>query len=355
MLGVFLSYRDGDGAYCALVDQALSSMIGSRNVFRDSKSIVAGEDYAKAIRASLSQCVAMIAIIGPRWLDDGGDRRIDDPRDWVRRELTEAIRREIPIIPVLVDGAGRLTAADLPDDIKPLANKQFRQLRHRHINGDMAELIDGVRKHLPDLILSLDFQSSPDARERVYRAVRQAFGDVDDWEIRGDGDSGAMIRVPASTRPSWIVGVWFERFQEALRNHGGQRVRVGVHVGGADSDLDVARELGRADAAQDLAQAAPTACVVVVVSDHIYQTVVRSGGRKVEPEFYRGVRVADAQAWATVPGWTVPPTVTSPRERDTGSDRGGPVVTVYGDYSRVIQAGRDVNLNHLHNYGKSTL
>ncbi|MGH3792738.1 MAG: hypothetical protein ACRDQ9_18475 [Pseudonocardiaceae bacterium] len=36
----------------------------------------------------------LLAVVGPRWLtatDPTGRRRIDDPDDWVRRELAEAL------------------------------------------------------------------------------------------------------------------------------------------------------------------------------------------------------------------------------------------------------------------------
>jgi hypothetical protein len=51
-------------------------------------------------------------MIGPQWLTvcerEGarqGQRRLDDPDDFVRIEVESALARGIPVIPVLVDGA----------------------------------------------------------------------------------------------------------------------------------------------------------------------------------------------------------------------------------------------------------
>jgi hypothetical protein len=45
-------------------------------------------------------------LIGRRWLERGSDgtRRIDNPKDPLRHEITTALRLELKIVPVLVDG-----------------------------------------------------------------------------------------------------------------------------------------------------------------------------------------------------------------------------------------------------------
>src|SRR6516162_7928694 len=60
----------------------------------------------------------MLAIIGPNWVDardeKTGNRRIDDPEDWVRVEIERALAQKIPVIPVLVAGATLPSKSDLP-------------------------------------------------------------------------------------------------------------------------------------------------------------------------------------------------------------------------------------------------
>jgi hypothetical protein len=58
----------------------------------------------------VAACGVMLAIIGPNWLnskDESGQRRLDNPADYVRVEIAAALRRNIRVVPVLVDGAPR--------------------------------------------------------------------------------------------------------------------------------------------------------------------------------------------------------------------------------------------------------
>ena len=47
-------------------------------------------------------------------MPSSGARRIDDPADFVRLEIASALKRNIPVVPVLVQGAKMPTAAQLP-------------------------------------------------------------------------------------------------------------------------------------------------------------------------------------------------------------------------------------------------
>jgi TIR domain-containing protein len=106
--GIFISYRreDSDVAAGRLADD-LSEIFGPGAVFRDIDRLKPGEDYVKALKDVLASCVALVAVIGPRWLtitDDKGNRRLADPNDWVRAEIRTALDRGIPVIPILLSG-----------------------------------------------------------------------------------------------------------------------------------------------------------------------------------------------------------------------------------------------------------
>lgn len=53
--------------------------------------------------------------------DETGNRRLDDPNDWVRLEIAAALERQIPVIPILVDGEKIPKAAQLPENLQQLA------------------------------------------------------------------------------------------------------------------------------------------------------------------------------------------------------------------------------------------
>jgi len=86
----------------------------------------------------------LLAVIGPRWLTATdpatGRRRIDDPADWIRRELAEAFAAGVRVIPVLTDYAGLPGEADLPADIAALSRCQYRHLRRREPTTDLARV-----------------------------------------------------------------------------------------------------------------------------------------------------------------------------------------------------------------------
>jgi len=142
--GVFINYRGVDShSYGALLYAELSRCFGAELVFLDSESIPAGADFPGELVARVRGCAVLLAVIGPRWLgaaDVAGRWRIDDPRDWVRRELAEAFAAGVRVVPVLTDGADLPGEAELPAEIAGLGRCQFRRLRHREASADLERL-----------------------------------------------------------------------------------------------------------------------------------------------------------------------------------------------------------------------
>ena len=66
-----------------------------------------GAEFANALDEAVTQCRVFYTLIGPMWVDiryDDGDRRLLDPKDYVRREIAMALRApdEVRVVPVLV-------------------------------------------------------------------------------------------------------------------------------------------------------------------------------------------------------------------------------------------------------------
>jgi len=149
MAGVFISYRrsDSDVAAGRLADD-LSEIFGRDSIFRDVDTLEMGEDYTKALDHALDSCVALIAIIGPRWLDvtdDVGHRRLENPRDWVRMEISRALDRGVRVIPVLVSAA-MPRETDVPADLKQLLQRHALDLTDRHWKQDINLLAQALEK-----------------------------------------------------------------------------------------------------------------------------------------------------------------------------------------------------------------
>ena len=123
---IFISYRHEDASWPVrwLTDK-LTDHFGTGVVFQDVDSIRPGDDFAAEIEAAVGGCSVLLAVIGPRWLaaQDGGGRRIENPRDWVRLEIETAITRQVRVIPVLVDEATLPDASELPKSLQKLSRQ----------------------------------------------------------------------------------------------------------------------------------------------------------------------------------------------------------------------------------------
>jgi tetratricopeptide (TPR) repeat protein len=146
MGGVFINYRGEDSTFCAaLIDHELSARFGSDLVFRDCRSISAGDDFVTSILGNLLRCNVLLVVIGPRWLtltDDAGRRRIDTPGDWIHREIAEAFEQGMRVIPVLTDDADIPREAELPAGIARLSRCQYLRLHYRDDEYGLARLAD---------------------------------------------------------------------------------------------------------------------------------------------------------------------------------------------------------------------
>lgn len=154
MARIFVNYRCGDvESAAALIDAELARVFGREQVFRAGRSIGPGEIFDKEIFAAIRSADVLLALIGPNWLtvtDGRGNRKLDNPRDFVRREISEAIRHGVRVVPVLL-GAARITEDQLPSDIAALASYQDISIRAREIHHDLPRLLDSIRKVVPGL------------------------------------------------------------------------------------------------------------------------------------------------------------------------------------------------------------
>ena len=89
----------------------------------------------------------MLAIIGPDWLtaERDGKRRLDDPDDWVRREIAIALDlSRVSVIPVLVGDAELPTSEQLPEPLRALPGRQAITVRPDRFEDDVDNLIEHI-------------------------------------------------------------------------------------------------------------------------------------------------------------------------------------------------------------------
>lgn len=139
---IFLSYRrdDAEGEASRLFD-SLTAEFGADKVFMDVTGIEPGRDFRKVIDKNVASCGVLLAMIGKGWIDakdDAGRLRLDDPMDFVRLETASALRRDIPVIPVLVHGGRMPRPEQLPEDLKDLAYRNAVELTHPPISASSS-------------------------------------------------------------------------------------------------------------------------------------------------------------------------------------------------------------------------
>lgn len=81
-------------------------------------------DMEAEICLKLSECTALLAIIDKDWLSvnsENGKRKIDEPYDYVRIMIEEAMDQNIPVIPAVIEGCDLPGSDDLPSEIRGLA------------------------------------------------------------------------------------------------------------------------------------------------------------------------------------------------------------------------------------------
>jgi TIR domain len=141
---VFLSYRRDDAPDA--VDRLYTSLagrFGEDNVFIDIDRIDIGAPFAKIVNDWIARSDVLLAMIGRSWLgavDDDGNRRLDDPKDYVRREIESALEREIRVVPVLIHGAKLPKEHELPSTLAPLLDRNAVELTRAYWDLDVERL-----------------------------------------------------------------------------------------------------------------------------------------------------------------------------------------------------------------------
>jgi hypothetical protein len=153
MPGIFVNYRrdDAPGVAGRLYDH-LAKNFSRHDLFIDVDAIKPGLDFVKQLDTQVSQCDVVLALIGPNWLkaaDEQGRQRLHGDKDYVRIEIASALKRDIPVIPVLVDGAHMPSEEELPEDLKSLTRRQALELRHTRFAADAGAIVAALKDGLP--------------------------------------------------------------------------------------------------------------------------------------------------------------------------------------------------------------
>lgn len=199
MSAIFISYRREDTeGHAGRLFEVLAERFGKDSVFMDVAGIEPGRDFRKAIDSNVADCGALLAVIGKGWLtakNEAGQRRIDDPHDFVRLETISALKRDIPVIPVLVHGAIMPRADQLPPELQELAFRNAVELTHARWDSDVQVLLKALER-------CVDTTAAPDSGRdtgstAVPRRPDDAAKPAKSWNMKFVGIAGLVAAVAA--------------------------------------------------------------------------------------------------------------------------------------------------------------
>jgi tetratricopeptide (TPR) repeat protein len=134
MAGVFLSYRRKDGDFAVLLYAWLVERFGAERVFWDREDIDPGSDFRQVLSATLRNCDALVALIGPQW----------SPSPWIQREIGASLERRILVLPVLLGEAANVEPAALPRTIRRFASLETLETRDLRFRDRLLKALDPV-------------------------------------------------------------------------------------------------------------------------------------------------------------------------------------------------------------------
>lgn len=174
MSKILISYRREDSAdVTGRIYDRLVQQFGRGAVFKDVDSIPFGVDFRAYLDEQVAKCDVFLAVIGRNWMKAKGRKgksRLEDPGDFVRIEIESALKRQIPVIPVLVGGAKIPEALRLPASIQDLSYRNGIVVRpDPDFHRDMDRLIEFLKQQVRDqreLQTELPKESKPVPKEK---------------------------------------------------------------------------------------------------------------------------------------------------------------------------------------------
>lgn len=154
---IFICYRrDDSAAFAGRIYDRLSQKFGRSAIFKDVDSIPLGANFKTHLDSVVKRCDVVLVLVGERWLEPNkatNQPRINDPRDFVRIELESALKRDIPVIPVLIEDAEMPADDDLPSELKEFAYRNGTSIRHDpYFHRDVDQLIANVESLFADAV-----------------------------------------------------------------------------------------------------------------------------------------------------------------------------------------------------------
>jgi hypothetical protein len=148
---ITISYRRDDSMdITGRITDRLAVHFGREAVFRDIDNIPPGVDFRRHIDGVLGESDVILAILGPRWIGPRANQnRLASPADPVRLEIETALRKNKPVIPVLVSHAVMPSPERLPESMQAFAYRNAVSIDSgQNFENDVGRLIRAMEQML---------------------------------------------------------------------------------------------------------------------------------------------------------------------------------------------------------------
>ena len=205
---IFINYRRGDDPQAAgrLFDR-LQDVFEPEQLFLDVDNIAPGLDFMRVLDERVAECDVVLAVIGKGWIDArdaAGARRLDDPDDFVRIEITSALNQGKRVIPVLIGDTPMPHPEQLPEALRPLARRNAVRLTHERFRADTQGLVKALEHALAEIEEARQEQAKAEAERRADEQRRlqdaEAGRRAEEEALRRKAEQEAQERAEAERR-----------------------------------------------------------------------------------------------------------------------------------------------------------
>ena len=203
MAEIFVSYRREDTGWAAgRIGDRIAAEFGAESVFMDTVTIQLGENFVDTIGDTIENCRVFLVILGERWLETLS-ARLGQPDDFVRVEVSEALKRGITIVPVTIDSTRMPGTHDLPEELAALSQRHGLSISAGKFANDMRPLIEFLERELDEKrTAATGMAPAAPTKTSLCLLPRTEF-----WKTGSDGRPRYRIFVELGGPPEMLDGV----------------------------------------------------------------------------------------------------------------------------------------------------
>lgn len=176
-LKLFVNYRRADEpVFVELMRTWFLHRYGRENVFMDFDTIPPFAKFEEFIRHKVRESDAVVAVIGPRWLEIMQEKTTMGKPDYVRIELEEALQHGKVIAPVCIQGARVPADHEIPISLRPIFQRNVAELRAgRDIINNIGWLMDALENALIEQGIQRDLAQPVSTTPTPQQAPARSF------------------------------------------------------------------------------------------------------------------------------------------------------------------------------------